>query len=581
MDTDTGNGVDPNPERESGPGRRPAAGRGLVPKAAALAARAGLGGRETPMLGKGGAWDVGSESFRRACAILEDGTVCLVRAYNTAEVAAELAELYVRYELPEAKERLVVSLEEVAELHGHAADAVVTSRPTAGQLRLRRLLAEAAAMDASDIKLIEHRNHGVVRLKAGAGEHTHGAQWQAEEVEQAVHWIYCNRDGGDGKATMTEGVPAGFSIGQAGSLPGMPESIGAFRGQIAWHGDVRRFLNLRLLPKVDVSSQADLAGLGLEEDILEALAAERRSEDGLVIIAGSTGDGKSTTLVRHLGRLYEERNGNISIYTLEDPIEYVIHADGIVQFAVNPGKTPEERSANWSQALMVFVRTNPDVGMVSEIRSAADVNEILHFVSSGHKVYTTVHAESANGVLFRLVSLGVRPEELSGPKMVNLVMRQKLLPALCTGCAEPLTGPALARVEDWLAEDPLLLRAGALDGGEPLRRNRAGCDKCLARYAHLSGAPGVTARAAWGGYSGRRATAEFIRIDDDYRKLLVARDALGAEEHWLTKAQDGGMGGIPLETRLRRLVATGATDFEHVTNETLPKERPAIEGPKS
>ena len=68
-----------------------------------------------------------------------------------------------------------------------------------------------------------------------------------------------------------------------------------------------------------------------------------------MILGGSTGDGKSTTVVRHLERLYEERDGRISIYTIEDPIEYPAIGDGFVQFPVAPGKTPEERKANDSR----------------------------------------------------------------------------------------------------------------------------------------------------------------------------------------------------------------------------------------
>lgn len=587
----TANGPDPNaapPEPGNGPsadsperGQEKAAdwrdriGR-QVP---AVLGGLGLSGPETPVISKGGAYEVGSEEFRKVCAILEDGTVCVVRAYNTAAIAGELAELRARYNLPPELAIRPVSLAKIAASYGHAVQAVVSHSPTAGQLRFQRILAEAADMGASDVKLVQEQDHGLVRIKAGGGEFTHGSQWQAEEMKQAVSWMYGVRDGGDGKASMVEGDPAAFSIGQAARVPGMPPGIAAFRGQLAWHGDVRPFLTLRLLPKADAAHQADLPGLGLDEDILDALAEERRSEAGLVIVAGSTGDGKSTTLVRNLGRLYEERGGTISICTIEDPIEYPLLGDGIIQLPVKPGRTPKERRANYSQMLMVFVRINPDVGMVSEIRSPDDVNEILHFVTSGHKVYTTVHADSANGVLFRLVSLGVRPEELSGPGVVNLVMRQKLVPALCRHCAEPLTGPAFARVEEWLGQDALLEASGPLGRIEPLRRNQAGCERCLAPYAGLSGAPAETALAAWAGYSGRRATAEFIRMDNDYREFLPARDALGARKHWLTPKKDGGMGGIPLGTRLRRLVASGIADFEHVTNEELPRPVPAITGP--
>ena len=543
---------------------------------------AGLGGskRETPKLGKAGAYEVGSDSFRKACAILEDGTVCIVRAYNDEEFAAELAQLRDRYDLPPEKAKRPATLAQVAAWHGNVSHGQVSHSPTVGQRRLQRVLAEVAALGASDIKLVERPTHGILRVKVGAGEFTHGAEWQAEEVEEAVNYVYGHRDGGDGKASKELGVPAAFSIGH-GKLPGMPKGIAAFRGQLAWHGDVQHFLNLRLLPEADAASYADLAGLGLEQDVLDALAEERRSEAGLVIIGGSTGDGKSTTLVRNLERLYEDRDGQISIYTIEDPVEIPFAREGVVQFPVRGGKTPDERDANYSEALMTFVRTNPDVGMISEVRSAGDVHQVLHFVTSGHKVYTTVHASSANGVLFRLIALGVRPEELSGPDVVNLVMRQKLVPALCDGCAEPLKGPAHARVMDWLKEDELFAATAEAGGMKLLRRNRAGCDKCLARFGHLSGAPAATAKAAWAGYRGRRATAEFIRVDDRYRGFVTARDPLGARNYWVTPKADGGMGGIPLATRLRRLVAAGVADFEHVTNEQLPEPLPEIEGPSS
>ena len=556
--------------------------REIGPHLTTLLGKLGLlpltGRRETPEVSKGGAYDIGGTDFRKACAILADGTVCFVKAYNTAEIAVELAQLRGRYDLPDETDRRPVTLAEMGALYGEERSERVTARASAGQLRMQRVLSEAAALGASDIKLIERGTHGLLRIKVGAGEFTHGAEWRLDEAVEGIKWIYDYRDGGSGQPTLVKGASAQFSIGQAGKLPGMPPGISAFRGQIAWHANQLHFLNLRLLPEATAQSYGDLAGLGLDQDILDALAAERRSDTGLVILGGSTGDGKSTTLVRHLEKLYEERNGKISICTIEDPIEYPAIGDGVVQFAVVPGETPEERSANYSRALMVFVRINPDVGMVSEIRSANDVNEVLHFVTSGHKVYTTVHANSAGGVLPRMIAFGVRPEELAGPDVVNSVLRQKLVPQLCPHCAEPLSGPAHAKVEDWLGEDPLFAARGA-GPLTLLRRNPAGCEHCLAPYAKLTGPLAATARAAWAGYARRRATAELIRLDNDYRKLVVERDQIGAMEYWLTPVERGGMGGIPIETRLRRLVAQGVTDYEYVTNEVLPDPPRAIAGP--
>ena len=555
---------------------------GIRPQVDALLNQMGLstftGTFETPPLSKGGAFDIGSSQFRKACAVLDDGTIYLVKAYNTGEVAAELAQLRAKFDLPPEKARRAASLAEVAACYDLSSDARVAHSATRGQNRLQQVLTEAAALGASDVKLIVHAGHAVLRVKVGSGEFNHGEQWQVDDARAAINWIYGHRDGGDGKATLVRGEPASFSIGQAASLPGMPDGIGAFRGQIAWHGDVTLFITLRLLPNPDTDSKGDLEGLGLEEDVLQMLLDDRRTNTGLGILGGSTGDGKSTTLQRHIDRLYMEREGAISIYTIEDPIEYPATGDGIVQFPVKPGQTPNERKANFSKMLMVFVRTNPDVGMVSEIRSANDVNEILQFVTSGHKVYTTVHANSAPGVLFRLIALGVRPAELAGPDVVSFVLRQKLVPVLCRHCAEPLNGPAHRQVEDWLGADDLF---AAQTTHKPIlfRRHREGCQYCMAPFAKLSGAVAHTARRAWAGYAERQATAEYISLDDTYRRLVTDHDQIGAQNHWLTPVSDGGMGGIPIKTRLRHLVAKGVTDYERMTNELLLDAVPAIAEP--
>ncbi|WP_419738566.1 ATPase, T2SS/T4P/T4SS family [Ruegeria sp.] len=533
----------------------------------------------TPDLTPGGAFDIGSEGFRKACALLEDGTVCLVKTYNTAAISAELADLRRRHDLPPETGTRPASLAEIAALYGQDGQETARYEDTGGAARLRRTIVDAVALGASDIKLIDRITHGDLRLKLGAGEFTHGPEWTARDLGDAITWIYNYRDTGSSDPSLVKGAPAAFSIGQSGRLA-LPEGLVALRGQIGWHGDTQIFLTLRLIYRQGPETFGDIGALGLEQDVLDVLEDERRSENGLVIVGGSTGDGKSTTLMRNLERLYAERDGQVSIYTIEDPIEYPMDQKGIAQFPTSGGKTPESRRAEFTKMLLTFVRINPDIGMVSEIRSKDDVEEVLQFVISGHKIYTSVHAASANAVLFRLISLGVTPGELSGPDVVNLVLRQKLVPTLCRACATPLTGPALAKVRDWLGA---LDRPGTAwestgtDTGEStgegttlLRRNLKGCAQCDVGRDHLTSAARETARKAWAGYRGRRATAEFIHLDDTYRRFVDAQDPLGARAHWLCPKAQGGMGGIPLEIRLRRLVAQGIADYEWVTNDRLP-----------
>ncbi len=204
-----------------------------------IAARAGvrqavdLFRKETPKLTRNGSYDIGSESFRQACAVLEDGTVCVVRTYNTAEISVELARLRQEWRLPPETGRRSVTLAQMRAFCGPASQVRVTHEETAGQLRLIKAIAEAAALGTSGIKLVQRSGHGELRIKVGAREFSHGPQWKSAEVREAVHWIHGHRDGGDGQPKLVEGKPAQFSIGQADRLKHMPDSVDAFRGQIA------------------------------------------------------------------------------------------------------------------------------------------------------------------------------------------------------------------------------------------------------------------------------------------------------------------------------------------------------------
>ena len=136
-------------------------------------------------------------------------------------------------------------------------------------------------------------------------------------------------------------------------------------------------------------------------------------------------------------------------------------------------------------------------------------------------------------------------------------MRQKLVPILCPSCARPAGEADRRAIEGW----------ARIPDARPKVRNRRGCPECLA------GRDGVTARKAWAGLSRKRATAEFIGLDDTYRRFVEDRDAHGAMGHWLKPASEGGLGGVTVQARLQRLVADGLADFEDVTRRRLPSSR--------
>lgn len=510
--------------------------------------------RPTPPLNEQGVYEVGSPAFRRVCAISERGIYRFVRDRHDRTIAEELQDLQKQFALPREQERRSATVAEISHLNGLSSPSD-GAPPTAGARRILRMIAEAAAQKASDFKLTIRADHADLRLKLGAEEYTHGAQWDVSEAEEAIAFLFDRRDYGDGASAQQSGKHQAFSIGQERRID-LPPSVAAMRFQKAPHGDGHDFLVGRLIYTTADEDAGHMEDLGLDDDVLQALEEERVSKSGLVIIGGSTGSGKSTTLVRQLERLYQDRGGRISIMTIEDPIEYPIAGDGIIQMAVEGGSEGAARRAAFTRVLMTFVRSNPDVGMVSEIRSADDCREIMQFVVSGHKVLTTIHSNSANGVLFRLIRLGVDPKEVAEPGVISLVLRQELVPILCPHCAKPADGTAREIIADWCG----------LPEATPMLRNRDGCPDCLA------GRDDETSRVAWAGLSRKRATAEFIKVDNTYRGFVEARDALGAEAYWLRPKAEGGLGGITVEQRLRRLVAAGQVDFEDVTHRSLDQE---------
>ena len=529
----------------------------------------GLTGQKQPEIGPTGIIDVGDDYFKQVCLLKDDGTMYVVKDRNTARLAEDLADLERQYEVPEITRRLPATLEEIARMRAEALRATLAARgnksENAGSRRILLALEDAARLGASDVKLIKRATHADLRLKLANIEIDHGPQWTLDEAGEAISYLYDAKDDGTGQSAQQEGSYQPFSVSAAKGKLLLPDGVLALRAAKGPQGQLMDdFLVLRLVTPPSGTGLGDLEGLGLSEDVLAELERERSSDSGLLLMGGSTGDGKSTTLVRWLERVYIERAGRVSIVTVEDPIEFPARGSGFIQMVVAGGSSGAERRAAITETLSNFVRMNPTFGMVGEIRSVDDARETMQFVVSGHKIVTTIHAASANAALFRLIRLGVRPEEVAEPGVISLAMRQTLVPVLCPDCARPATPPERAIINAW---------AGNHTGnpeGAPMMRNRAGCPTCLPPEPGLSPLVLETRRAAWGGLSRRQAIAEYIRLDDTYREFLQARDALRAERYWRTPKEDGGMGGVPLDVIKARLVAEGRVDYTDASEKHLP-----------
>jgi len=242
---------------------------------------------------------------------------------------------------------------------------------------------------------------------------------------------------------------------------------------------------IRLLPRD--RGLLDLGKIGLlgrDEATLRRLLA---LPHGLILITGPTGSGKTTTLATMLSILNEPTR---KILTIEDPVEYEI--PGVNQSQVKPAI-----GLTFATAMRAFVRQDPDVIMVGEIRDSETANIAIHAALTGHLVLSTLHTETAAAAVPRLLDLGVEGFLLRST--LRAVVAQRLVRVLCDGCksAHELTGPEIVA-------DPRY-RVLGLAAGETVYRP-VGCERC-----------GGT------GYRGRAGIFELLEMTDEVRPFVSAQ----------------------------------------------------------
>ena len=173
---------------------------------------------------------------------------------------------------------------------------------------------------------------------------------------------------------------------------------------------------------LDPANLRSIEELGLREDLLELFKKEIKKPNGMIIVTGPTGSGKTTTLYAFLEYL---KKPQIKIITIEDPIEYRL--EGISQTEVHP-----ERGYDFANGLRAIVRQDPDVILVGEIRDLETAQIAIQAALTGHLVFSTLHTNDAAGTIPRLVSLGARPSNIA--PAINLAIAQRLVRKICPKC---------------------------------------------------------------------------------------------------------------------------------------------------
>ena len=286
---------------------------------------------------------------------------------------------------------------------------------------------------------------------------------------------------------------------------------------------------MRILDRAELGQGLGLSSLGMTENQLALFKDMIFRPQGMVILNGPTGSGKTTTIYSALRSILEHNQSGSSIYTLEDPIEFDLAS-------INQTQIDEQQGFTFAQGLRTMLRQDPDVIMVGEIRDLDTARIAVQAGMTGHLIITTVHAKQASAVFVRLAEMGV--DQHSVASAATGVVAQRLVRMLCPKCKrpEPATPGQEAKVGRSLA-------SGTFFGP-------VGCAACNQK-----------------GYSGRKAIYEILHVDETMRDLIGKRaspDRIqeAALAQGMTTLTDNGL----------LVAAAGETSLDEVLR-TLPMEQ--------
>jgi type IV pilus assembly protein PilB len=281
---------------------------------------------------------------------------------------------------------------------------------------------------------------------------------------------------------------------------------------------------LRLLDKDKL--MLDMTRLGFESDSLRKLEMAIGKPWGMVLVTGPTGSGKTNTLYSSISKI---NTPETNIMTAEDPVEFNL-------VGVNQVQVRENIGLNFAAALRSFLRQDPNIILVGEIRDFETAEIAVKASLTGHLVLSTLHTNDAPSTISRLMNMGIEPFLVASS--VNLICAQRLVRRVCTGCKQDHPHPPQALVDAGFTTD---------EAAKVVPKKGTGCERCNNT-----------------GYKGRVGLYEVMEITDELRELIL----VGASVLELRKkAVEDGM--ITLRRSGLHKVMDGVTTIEEVARETV------------
>ena len=358
------------------------------------------------------------------------------------------------------------------------------------QQRLRILIKEALAIDASDIHLEVREHVARVRFRKHGELFLH-AEW-LPHIAREVASVAFNKETDHAVTHFNPQLPQNAS---------MPLQLGEREvrlrlASLPAHGGFD--VVMRILAASDDKIES-IVNLGYTAAQLKLIAKAVNLPAGAVIMSGPTGSGKTTTLASCMELISDDRK----IYTIEDPVEKVV--DGVSQVPANT----EHHDRGFASMARTVLRMDPDVIVLGEMRDEDTAGIMVRASITGHLVFSTLHTNSAAGIITRMNDLGISNSLLSSPGMLACLICQRLAPVLCEHCALPLHQSVSHQAVKarWQARFPEYAKQIHV-------RGQHACEHCQGL-----------------GIRGRTVIAEIIWVDEIGRRFIRDGDLLGWQAH--------------------------------------------------
>ncbi len=333
------------------------------------------------------------------------------------------------------------------------------------------LLLDAVSEGASDIHIEQYKDSTRIRLRVDGDLHNvNHYRLSTKEARGLVNVIKIRGEMDIGEKRLPQGGRSQLTV--SGIVYDLRVQI-----QPSLHGEA---VVIRLLPQTD--NIVAIENLGMADAVARHYRRLLDNPSGLVLVVGPTGSGKTTTLYAGLSEL--AKDGRRKVITIEDPIEYSM--DGIQQTHTRP-----DIGFNFADGMRSFVRQDPDVILVGEIRDQETAVEAIRASQTGHIVLSTLHSNDAVDALQRIYDLNVHPNSVASELMG--VIAQKLAKRICSHCKEETTS------------DPQILKELFPEGTpQSFKSYRGkGCEKCNGKGTH-----------------GRVAVVEYMQVNSEIRNAI-------------------------------------------------------------